>query len=297
MYYKDFMKFDQIECFLKLSETLNFSETALLLGLTQPSITRKIQALEESLQANLFIRSKHSVRLTGSGQDLLKRVKPLFNEFGALMNHTQDTQKNLTGPLRIGVLPEIGKNFFYSRFLEFKKIHPDLDLQVEYALNHENLPKLMDGKLDFVIVNQLPTSELYRSYKIMQEKAVMVTRAQNKNIKKEISEQHFVAYSPHDGLLNLYLKSFYRPMDNSKVKKLSSVNEHASMIQLLLQTDSLAVMPWFSVESHLKSGELKLADNNEKVSAFYLVELNKNWRSKKEQEFRTFLIQNLKSRT
>lgn len=291
------MKFDQIECFLKLSETLNFSETAVLLGLTQPSITRKIQALEETLQSTLFIRSKHSVKLTGSGQELLKRVKPLYNEFGALMSHTQDSQKNLSGHLRIGVLPEIGKNFFFSRFVEFQKLHPNLHLQVEYALNHENLPKLMDGKLDFAIVNQLPTSELYRSYKIMQEKAVMVTRAQNKNMKKDISEQHFVAYSPHDGLLNLYLKSFYRPMDISKVKNISSVNEHSSMIQLLLQTDSVAVMPWFSVESRLKSGELKQADTNEKVSAFYLVELNKNWRSKKEQEFRTFLIQNLKLRT
>lgn len=289
------MKFDQIECFLKLSETLNFSETALLLGLTQPSISRKIQALEESLQSTLFIRSKHSVRLTGSGQELLKRIKPLYNEFGALMTHTQDSQKALSGPLRIGVLPEIGKNFFFSRFIEFQKTHPNLQLQVEYALNHENLPKLLDGKLDFVIVNQLPESDQFRAYKIMQEKAVMVTRAQNKvGSKISIQDQHFIAYSPHDGLLNLYLKSFYRPMDISKVKKLSSVNEHASMIQLLLQTDSLAVMPWFSVESRLKSGELKLADQNEKISAFYLVELNKSWRSKKEQEFRTFLIQNLK---
>lgn len=290
------MKFDQIECFLKLSETLNFTETAVFLGLTQPSVSRKIQALEESLQANLFIRSKHSVKLTSNGQELLKKVKPLYLEFGALMSHTQDSQKALSGALRIGVLPEIGKNFFYSRFLDFQKLHPSLELQVEYGLNHETLPKLMDGKLDFSIVNQLPTSELYRSYKIMQEKAVMVTRSKNKSFDgKNINEQVFVGYSPHDGLLNSYLKSFYRPMDISKIKKLSCVNEHSSMIQMLLKNDCLAVMPWFSVETHLKSGDLVQADQHEKLSAFYLVELNKNWRSKKEQEFRTFLIQNLKS--
>lgn len=123
----------------------------------------------------------------------------------------------------------------------------------------------------------------------------MVTRSKNKKAADKISEQPFVGYSPHDGLLNLYLKSFYRPMDISKIARLSCVNDHASMIRLLLQNDYLAVMPWFSVESHLKSGELVRADSNEKLSAFYLVELNKTWRSRKEQEFRTFLIKTLKS--
>lgn len=289
------MKFDQIECFLKLSETLNFSETAVFLGLTQPSVTRKVQALEESLQATLFIRSKHAVKLTGDGQELLKRVKPLYHEFSSLMSRTQDSQKDLSGPLRIGVLPEIGKNFFHALFLEFQRKNPGIQLQVVYDLNHENLPRLLDGKLDFAIVNQLPSSELYRSYKIMQERSVMVTRSKNKKAADKISEQPFVGYSPHDGLLNLYLKSFYRPMDISKIARLSCVNDHASMIRLLLQNDYLAVMPWFSVESHLKSGELVRADSNEKLSAFYLVELNKTWRSRKEQEFRTFLIKTLKS--
>ena len=284
------MKFDQIECFLKLSETLSFSETAVFLGLTQPSITRKIQALEESLQCTLFIRTKHSVKLTGSGQELLKKIKPLYIEFSALLSHTQDAQKSLSGAIRIGVLSEIGKNYFYTRFLEFQQLHPGLQLQVEYALNHETLPKLMDGKLDFAIVNQLPTSEFFRSYKIMQEKAVMVTRAKNIVPKIEITKQPFVAYSPHDGLLNAYLKSFYRPMDISKIEKISCVNDHGSMIRFLLQNDVMAVMPWFSVESLLKSKELIQADENEKISAFYLVELNKNWRSKKEQAFRSFLI-------
>ncbi len=284
------MKFDQIECFLKLSETLSFSETGLFLGLTQPSITRKIQALEEALQTTLFIRTKHSVKLTGSGQDFLKNIKPLHQEWNEILNHTQDQQNQLSGPLRIGVLPEIGKNFFFSHLLEFQNTHPALDLQVYYGLNHETLPQLMEGKLDFVIVNQLPESELYRSYKIMQEKAVMVTRTKKKVTKAEIIQQPFVAYSPYDGLLNAYLKSFYRPMDISKVENISCVNDHASMIQLLLQKDSLAVMPWFSIEKHLKSGTLMRADSHEKLSAFYLVELNKSRRSKKEQEFRTFLL-------
>ena len=301
------MKLDQIECFLKLSETLNFSETAVFLGLTQPSVTRKIQALEESLQSALFIRSKHSVKLTTGGHELLKRVKPLYLEFGALMAHTQDSQKEVSGTLRIGVLPEIGKHFFYPHFLEFRKLHTGIQLQVEYILNHESLPRLIDGKLDFALVNQLPPGELYRSYKIMHEKAVMVTRAKNADLKhcfksekalsnQEILSQAFVAYSAHDGLLNVFLKSFYRPLDISKVEKLSCVNDHASMIQLLLQTNSLAVLPWFSVEPYLKSGEMVQVGSQEKLSAFYLVELNKNWRTKKEQEFRSFLISRVKAK-
>jgi len=301
MYYNKFMKLDQVECFISLAETLNFTETAVFLGLTQPSISRKIQALEETLQSSLFVRTKHSVQLSPSGQDFLRKVKPLYLQFDSILKHTQDSLNTISGPLRIGVLPEIGKHFFFSLFQEFRNQYPEILLQVNYSLYQDHLPRLIDGKLDFVIGNQLPPSELYRSYKMLNEKSIMVTRTKNNQLKsfknitnQELSLQSFVGYSPQDGLLNLFLKSFYRPLDISKLEKLSCVNDHASMIQILLQTNSLAVLPQFSVENFLKSGELIQVGNHEKVNPFYLIELNKNWRTKKEQEFRSFLISSTK---
>src|SRR5699024_10379272 len=57
----------QLECFLAVSDTLNFSRAAERLRLTQPAVSHQINALEDELGVKLFQRSSKSVRLTQEG--------------------------------------------------------------------------------------------------------------------------------------------------------------------------------------------------------------------------------------
>ena len=58
------MNTTQLECFLAVSDTLNFSRAAERLRLTQPAVSHQINALEDELGVKLFQRSSKSVRLT-----------------------------------------------------------------------------------------------------------------------------------------------------------------------------------------------------------------------------------------
>lgn len=57
----------QLECFLAVSESLNFSRAAEQLKLTQPAVSHQITSLEDELGVKLFWRSSKSVRLTQEG--------------------------------------------------------------------------------------------------------------------------------------------------------------------------------------------------------------------------------------
>ena len=57
----------QIQCFLSVAETLNFTEAANRLFIAQSSLSRNISHLEEEIGLTLFIRTKKYVRLTPSG--------------------------------------------------------------------------------------------------------------------------------------------------------------------------------------------------------------------------------------
>ena len=58
------MNTTQLECFLAVSDTLNFSRAAERLRLTQPAVSHQINALEDELGVKLFQRSSKSVRST-----------------------------------------------------------------------------------------------------------------------------------------------------------------------------------------------------------------------------------------
>lgn len=62
----------QMECFLNLSETLNFSETAKQLYISQQAVSKNISRLEDNLGFPLFERSPHNVQLTTWGEEYQK---------------------------------------------------------------------------------------------------------------------------------------------------------------------------------------------------------------------------------
>ncbi len=64
------MDFPQIGYFLNLAETLNFTEAAMRSGVSQPTLTRSIQRLEEELGGTLIYRDGKDTRLTALGREL-----------------------------------------------------------------------------------------------------------------------------------------------------------------------------------------------------------------------------------
>lgn len=68
----------EIDCFLSLAETLSFTETARQLFISQQAVSRNIARLEQDLGFDLFVRTKHYVKMTRAGQmyfDLFARLK------------------------------------------------------------------------------------------------------------------------------------------------------------------------------------------------------------------------------
>ena len=62
------MNTTQLECFMAVSNFLNFSRAAEQLRLTQPAVSHQINTLENELGTKLFHRTSKSVRLTQAGQ-------------------------------------------------------------------------------------------------------------------------------------------------------------------------------------------------------------------------------------
>ena len=77
------MNTTQLQCFMSVSNFLNFSRAAEQLGLTQPAVSHQINTLEDELGVKLFYRTSKRVRLTQEGHLFSQYAREILALAGA----------------------------------------------------------------------------------------------------------------------------------------------------------------------------------------------------------------------
>lgn len=144
------MEIRQLKYFVKVAETLNFSEAAKALYITQSTLSQQIKQLERELNTTLFTRDNHSVCLTEVGEELLPCAIRTIHDANLCIDRVHDLQQLLTGTLNIGV------TFTFSPILSetllvFMKRYPKVRLNIYYKPMEELMDMLSDRKVDFVL--------------------------------------------------------------------------------------------------------------------------------------------------
>lgn len=96
------MELRQLKYFVTVAEALHFGRAAESLHLSQPALSKQIQALEDSLEVQLFERTKHWVRLTIAGQKFLETAHRILHEIDEGIQVTRQVADGEMGRLRIG---------------------------------------------------------------------------------------------------------------------------------------------------------------------------------------------------
>ena len=99
------MNFNQIQYFLAIVKTKNFSEAAYDLFISQSSISKQIKALESELGISLFNRNSQQRTLTPAGKIFYHYAKTAFEQHKEMLTEIEMLKKNITTTLRLGHLP------------------------------------------------------------------------------------------------------------------------------------------------------------------------------------------------
>ena len=79
----------QLQCFRAVAEERNFRRAAERLHMSQPPLSRQIQALEAQLGLALFERSSHHVDLTPAGTRLLRHGQSVLDAYDRLLSNAE----------------------------------------------------------------------------------------------------------------------------------------------------------------------------------------------------------------
>lgn len=144
------MELRQLKYFVKTAQTLNFSEAARALFVTQSTLSQQIRCLEQELGVELFQRSSHSVALTESGEHLLPIAVRTLQDAQLCFTQISDLKQLLSGVLNIGITYTFAPILTES-VKEFSSQYPGVKLNITCGTMSEVLDMLKKRELDFVL--------------------------------------------------------------------------------------------------------------------------------------------------
>ncbi len=151
-----------LRAFITVVDLGSYSKAAELLCRTQPAISLQIRKLEELVDAKLIENVNRKLKPTEEGGMLsgyARKILSLNDE--AVFRYRK---KPSTGSLRIGLPTDYAVAYFQKLMMEFKKNHPDVDIQICCDLSIHLLEELRQDKLDIVIAMTSKNSTEYLAH-------------------------------------------------------------------------------------------------------------------------------------
>jgi DNA-binding transcriptional LysR family regulator len=144
--------------FVRVVERASFSAVARELGLSQPTVSKQIAALEAKLGGQLFARSTRNLSLTDEGQRYFQHCREILAAVDQAEHSFQTGQERVVGPLRIASSGSFGRLQIAPRLGGFLKRYPEVTLDLQ--LSDENID-LVSAGVDLAIrIGELRDSSL-----------------------------------------------------------------------------------------------------------------------------------------
>ncbi|MCC7370881.1 MAG: LysR family transcriptional regulator [Chloroflexi bacterium] len=147
------MDTDQLRTFERIVREGSFSRAAWSLDVAQPTVSARMQALEQQVGGPLFVRSGRGVALTDLGMSFLPYARRALEVLDAGVEAAQQAQVGQRGRVSIGVLESLSGSFLGPAVARFHAEHPDVEVLVRAGRQEQLVELLYDAviRLAFLV--------------------------------------------------------------------------------------------------------------------------------------------------
>jgi DNA-binding transcriptional LysR family regulator len=142
--------------FVVVAEAGSYVQAAEELRLSQPALSRSIQALERQYGATFFDRGRTGVTLTPFGRQFLVRAQDLLSNAESLEHAIEAASAGISGTVSLGVSPNAANVLLPSLLLSLFSDYPDIRLTAVLGTPGTLARRLLDGEIEFFISRHDP---------------------------------------------------------------------------------------------------------------------------------------------
>lgn len=263
-YWNSYMELRQLRHLMAVIEQGSFSRAAEVVHLTQPALSRSIQALEASVGSPVLERNRGALVPTQIGELLLRHARALDAATRDLERDIALTKGLELGELRIGVGPYGGSALVGPVIGRLHQLHPGLQLKTVLAPWQELPDRARARDVDLIVVelSQVQQMEDFAFMALQEHAVIPVCRPQHPLTQlahptvSEVFSYPLAGPSLLPGMRRAIEQIL--PVARQQHKPLLAVEcDLASMLKdVLRHCDAVSLMPGFMVATDLAAGSL-----------------------------------------
>ncbi len=243
------MRIEQLQAFIAITETGNFGQAAKKCGVTQSTISRQIQSLEQDLGLQLFHRSNQA-KLTLGGEKLLPRAQKICQEWHRASQECSDLIAGKQPELCIAAIHSVCAHYLPPILQQFCSDYPQVQLRVTALGSDRALKVLRDGLIDVAIVmnNRFLTASAEIELAVLYEEQIDVLMAANHPLSKlkkvpllELVKYPQIVFKDGYGMQRLVQEWFNH--QNVQIKTAMELNTLDAFRGVIRQGEMVALLP------------------------------------------------------
>lgn len=256
------ISFDLLKIFKTVAFHKSISKAAKELCVTQPSITKSIKKLESQLNVTLFVREKKGVVLTDMGKTIYRYIIDSINTLENTELIAQNINEQEVGRFKIGAGDSITRNILKDTIIEYKKLHPLIEIEIHNSSSEQLYNDLRYGRLDIIFVNSTicVNENKYKCHKLIDIEDCFFTipslyeKIKNTiNLKSILSQSLIIQNEKYD--TRIFLNSICQK-NNIQLKPTLQVDRHGLIIEFVKEGLGIGFATKQYIKPYLDSNEL-----------------------------------------
>lgn len=181
------MTLTQLEYIVALDTYRHFVLASEKCFVTQPTLSMQIQKLEEELDVKIFDRTKQPVIPTEIGASIIAQARITLREAGIIRQIIAEQKDNMTGEIRIGIIPTLAPYLLPQLFKNIREKYPQINLVIKETITEEIIQELKNNRLDCgIVVTPLKDSSIKEDIMFYEELFVYVSKKNALHHKKYV---------------------------------------------------------------------------------------------------------------
>lgn len=256
------MHYDALKTFVTLAEVKNFTKTAELLLMSQPSVSMHIKNLEKEFQTKLFERSPKYLKITPTGEILYDRAKQMITIYEQTRQDILDHHNSIKCELKIGASFTIGEYILPSLLFDLQKEYPELELKAVIGNTEEIVQSVRLYKVDIGLIEGQTNEKELSVHAFMQDELFITASSNHPLAAKQdvtmadLQNQTWVTREVGSGTRE-YLNHVIRS-NGLKVKSFLTISSNQGIKETLMTGIGLSLLSESVIERDVQHGNLSV---------------------------------------
>lgn len=290
----ELMEMAQLETFTCLVQQGNFSRAAKELGVSQPTVTIRMKALEDELGMPLIIRAGHKVELTPTGQIFYEYIERSLR----VLNDGIDSLTVSHGPLtqRIAVA---GTSNLCTYFLppilgKFYRLNRDWEFSLTIGHSWEVVEMILDEVCHIGFINGYCKHPDIITIPLFKDPFYLVAYPEHPLANREtltlydLTEETIFTYKLESNM-SYMIKNLFRDI-KLKTDMHMELNDSYTMKQMVMEGNGIGFMPWSAAEPEVMASRLIVLPLELPIPLMREVNLITNKRHFEQEQVNKFLF-------